>query len=151
MGIVRRILQRCGGAVAALAFLAPSTTGAATQAETPLVGDIACLSDTQRTELVRREMAEFMRVGNELVRSRQQVRNAVAAQESAVAALRACEGSVGASQAAPCDGEHGRIQRANSDLQRAVAHRDQAKADFPVLAASRIQAVRAEYPSCDSR
>jgi hypothetical protein len=151
MGIETRILRRCGLAVAALALLAPTTSRPATQAESPFLGNVACLSDEQRTELVHREMGEFLVVGKELMQRRGQISTATAAREAAATALTGCEGAAGPLQGTQCDAERERLARAEAQLQRAREEQEKAKAEFPVLAASRIQAVRAEYPACESR
>ena len=152
MGIETGIVQRCGVAVAALALLAPTTTGAAAQAENPLVGNIACLSDGQRTELVRREMVEFLGAGKELIRNKREARDALSARDAAAAALEGCEqASRTGPNASRCDEERERLAGAIDEAKRAQAGQERAKAEFPAVASARIQAVRAEYPSCDSR
>lgn len=151
MGNKSGIVQRCGVAVAALALLSPTTSRPATQAESPVAGSLVCLSNEQRTELLHREMLEFKQVGYELVQSKRDVRNAVTAHDGALAALKACEAAGGPVPASPCTAEHEKLDRTNAELRRAVEHRDKTNTDFPVLAASRISAIRTEYPACDSR
>jgi hypothetical protein len=136
--------------VAVLALLAPTTTRAATLPESPSVGNIACLSDTQRTELLHREMVEFLAAGKELTRNMGEVRMARSSHEAAAAALKGCEGSVAPSPAPPCVEERERLARAQDELQRIQAHQEKARAEFAAHASARIQAVRSEYPSCDS-
>ena len=151
MGIDTRILPRCGLAVALAALLAPTTIPAATQAENPLVGTLACLSDEQRTELVHREMLEFLGAGKELLRSKHEASEALSARDGAAAALKACEHASGPRKGPSCDAERDRLARTSAELQRSQARREKAMADFNGVASSRIQVVRAEYPSCDSR
>ena len=151
MGNKTGILQRCGAAVAFLALLAPTTTRPATLPESPSVGGVACLSDAQRTELLHREMLEFMNVGKELGRHRGAVHDAQRARDEASAALGACRDVTKPSGASACEEERERLERSQAQLQRAQAGQEKARAEFLVLASSRIQAVRSEYPACDSR
>lgn len=150
MGLVTGIVQRCGVAVAALALLGPTTTTAFSPAESPFVGGVACLSDEQRSELVRREMGEMLRTGIDLSEKRRLHDQALSAQAQAASALERC-------QRAPdpfppgCDAERTRLASADAEVERTLARREKAKDDFPVLAAARVQAIRAEYPACDSR
>jgi hypothetical protein len=137
--------------VAVLALLAPTTTRPASLPESPIFGNIACLSDTQRTELLHREMVEFLQAGKELTRDMGEIRSAHTADEAAAAALKGCEASKTPSVAPPCNAERERVARAQAELQRVQARQEKAKAEFPALASARIQAVRAEYPSCESR
>jgi len=145
------ILQRCGVAVAILTVFAPTTTLPASLPESPVFGNIACLSDTQRTELLHREMVEFLAAGKELTRDLGEMRAARSAHEAAAAALKGCEASATPGGASPCAAERERLARAHADLERVQARQEKAKAEFPALASARIQAVRSEYPACESR
>ncbi len=137
--------------MAILALLAPTTSRPASLPESPFFGNIACLSDTQRTELLHREMVEFLAAGKELTRDLGEIRAARSAHEVAAAALKGCEASTAPGGGLSCDAERERLARAQAELERVQARQEKAKAEFPALASARIQAVRSEYPACESR
>ncbi len=137
--------------MALLAAFAPTTTRPASLPESPFFGNIACLSDTQRNELLHREMVEFLAADKELTRDLGEIRAARSAHEAAAAALKGCEATTEAAGASPCAAERERLARAHAELERIQARQEKAKAEFPALASARIQAVRSEYPACESR
>jgi hypothetical protein len=151
MGMETGILQRCGLAVAVLALLAPTTIPAASQVGNPFLGNVACLSDEQRTELVHREMIEFMVVGKEYLQSKRLARDALAGRDEAAAGLKGCQQAAGPLPGAPCEAQRDQLARAENELEQANARQEIARTEMPAVAAARIQAVRAEYPACDSR
>jgi RNase H-fold protein (predicted Holliday junction resolvase) len=152
MGIETRIIRRCGVAVAALAVALPTTIRAATHGENPMVGGVACLSEEQRAELVRREMHEFLGAGAEMIQERRERGRALSAKRDAAAALTKCEeASANAPGAPECEDERRRMASANEELSRVAERQEKAQSEFPMMAARRILAIRAEYPACDSR
>jgi len=152
MGFVVRIVQRCGAAVAALLVVLPTTTGAAPQPPSVFGGNVACLSDEQRSELMKREMTEFAGAQIDLIQARVQNSQALSLQAQARAALRKCEqfppeGSAGAN----CNAERHRAVSTDAEVVRTSAEVERSKAELPAKATARIDMVRAEYPACDSR